>query len=250
MRSTFKTVFYVNGSKERNGIVPIMGRVTINGTIAQFSCKLSVTKAIWDAKGNRAKGRSKEANEVNFALDNIKAQIAKHYQRLSDREAFVTAEMVRNAYQGIGTEYETLLRAFDKENAAFAQRVGKDRAVTFWSMSYDQYFWYIFFMRMKGLIVILLLGTVFGRRIVTRVFLALFLFLTGIFITMSVIEQGLSGIAAVLLAMLPQWIFYLLAFTVYERGRERKVIFVCALLVVLGCLAEGYISPFFLKKVL
>ena len=34
MRSTFKTVFYVNGSKERNGIVPIMGRVTINGTIA------------------------------------------------------------------------------------------------------------------------------------------------------------------------------------------------------------------------
>ena len=46
MRSTFKTVFYVNGSKERNGIVPIMGRVTINGTIAQFSCKQSVTKAI------------------------------------------------------------------------------------------------------------------------------------------------------------------------------------------------------------
>ena len=65
---------------------------------------------------------------MNFALDNIKAQIAKHYQRLSDREAFVTAEMVRNAYQGIGTEYETLLRAFDKENAAFAKRVGKDRA--------------------------------------------------------------------------------------------------------------------------
>lgn len=128
MRCTFKTVFYVNGSKERNGIVPIMGRVTINGTIAQFSCKQSVTKAIWDAKGNRAIGKSKEAKEVNFALDNIKAQIAKHYQRLSDREAFVTAVMVRNAYQGIGTEYETLLRAFDKENAAFAKRVGKDRA--------------------------------------------------------------------------------------------------------------------------
>ena len=129
MRCTFKTVFYVNGSKERNGIVPIMGRVTINGTIAQFTCKQSVTKAIWDAKGNRSVGKSKEAKEVNFALDNIKAQIAKHYQRLSDREAFVTAEMVRNAYQGIGTEYETLLRAFDKENAAFAKRVGKDRAV-------------------------------------------------------------------------------------------------------------------------
>ena len=82
----------------------------------------------WDAKGNRAKGKSREAVAVNYALDNIKAQITKHYQRLSDREAFVTAEMVRNAYQGIGTEYETLLRAFDKENEAFAKRVGKDRS--------------------------------------------------------------------------------------------------------------------------
>ncbi|MEE0340919.1 MAG: site-specific integrase, partial [Bacteroidales bacterium] len=27
MRSTFKVLFYVNGSKEKNGIVPIMGRV-------------------------------------------------------------------------------------------------------------------------------------------------------------------------------------------------------------------------------
>ena len=87
-----------------------MGRVTINGTIAQFSCKQRISKDLWDAKGNRAKGKSREAVTVNYALDNIKAQITKHYQRLSDREAFVTAEMVRNAYQGIGTEYETLLR--------------------------------------------------------------------------------------------------------------------------------------------
>ena len=104
MRATFKTVFYVNASKEKNGVVPIMGRVTINGTIAQFSCKQTIPKSLWDAKGNRAKGKSKEAQAVNFALDNIKAQITKHYQRLSDREAYVTAEMVRNAYQGFGTE--------------------------------------------------------------------------------------------------------------------------------------------------
>ena len=34
---TFKVLFYVNASKEKNGIVPIMGRVTINGSVAQFS---------------------------------------------------------------------------------------------------------------------------------------------------------------------------------------------------------------------
>ena len=128
-RSTFKVLFYVNGSKEKNGIVPIMGRVTINGTVAQFSCKQSVPKTLWDIKGNRAKGKSREARDINLALDNIKAQIIKHYQRISDREAFVTAEMVRNAFQGIGSEYETLLKAFDRENEVFKKRVGKDRVM-------------------------------------------------------------------------------------------------------------------------
>lgn len=127
MRATFKILFFVNRSKEKNGIVPIMGRVTINGTQAQFSCKYSIAAEQWDTKANKVKGKSKEARDINFALDNIKAQIIKHYQRISDREAYVTAEMVRNAYQGIGTEYETLLRAFDKHNADFAKRVGKDR---------------------------------------------------------------------------------------------------------------------------
>jgi len=126
-RSTFKVLFYVNGSKEKNGIVPIMGRVTINGSVAQFSCKQTIPKTLWDAKGNRAKGKSIEARDINHALDNIKAQIIKHYQRISDREAYVTAEMVRNAYQGIGREYETLLGAFDKDNATFQKRVGTDR---------------------------------------------------------------------------------------------------------------------------
>ncbi len=126
-RSTFKVLFYINGSKEKNGIVPIMGRVTINGSVAQFSCKQTTPKTLWDVKGNRAKGKSAEAREINLALDNIKAQIIKHYQRISDREAYVTAEMVRNAYQGIGSEYETLLGAFDKDNITFQKRVGTDR---------------------------------------------------------------------------------------------------------------------------
>ena len=107
-----------------------MGRVTINGSVAQFSCKCSIPKELWDAKGNRAKGKSKEARDINLSLDNIKAQIIKHYQRLSDRKAFVTADMVRNAYQGIGTEYETLLGAFDKDNESFKKRIGIDRALS------------------------------------------------------------------------------------------------------------------------
>ena len=75
MRSTFKTVFYVNGSKEKNGIVPIMGRVTINGTIAQFSCKQHISKELWDAKGNRAKGKSREGHCPKFCVNGNRIQL-------------------------------------------------------------------------------------------------------------------------------------------------------------------------------
>ena len=46
-RSTFKVLFYVNGSKEKNGIVPIMGRVTINSSVVSrpFRKRFGMRKA-------------------------------------------------------------------------------------------------------------------------------------------------------------------------------------------------------------
>lgn len=76
MRATFKILFFVNRSKGKNGIVPIMGRVTINGSKAQFSCRHSVAVGMWDTKANRVKGKSKEARDINFALDNIKRSLS------------------------------------------------------------------------------------------------------------------------------------------------------------------------------
>ena len=106
-------LFIVNGgivldhSGERRGEQALYWNDTLYVPCSgEYSEGKTIAKTTWDAKGNRAKGKSKEAREINLALDNIKAQIIKHYQRISDREAYVTAEMVRNAYQGIGTEYE------------------------------------------------------------------------------------------------------------------------------------------------
>mgnify|MGYP000759596484 CR=1 FL=1 len=64
-RSTFKVLFYVLGSKEKNGIVPIMGRVTINGTVAQFSCKQSIPKTQGAAFRQHLKMEHKEDKRSN-----------------------------------------------------------------------------------------------------------------------------------------------------------------------------------------
>ena len=48
-----------------------MGRITINGTMSQFSCKLTVRSTLWDAKANKASGKSLEAQRLNEKLENI-----------------------------------------------------------------------------------------------------------------------------------------------------------------------------------
>ncbi len=41
MRSTFKVLFYVKkGSEKPNGNLPLMCRITVDGEIKQFSCKI------------------------------------------------------------------------------------------------------------------------------------------------------------------------------------------------------------------
>ena len=134
-RSTFKVLFYVKRQSEKHGQVPVMGRITINGTMSQFSCKLTVRSTLWDAKANKASGKSLEAQRLNEKLENIKTNIGKQYQRLCDRDSYVTAEKVRNAFLGMGDDCRLLLQTFDEYLAGFLKRVGKDRTYS----SYEDY---------------------------------------------------------------------------------------------------------------
>ena len=127
-RSTFKVLFYRKRQNEKNGKVPVMGRITVNGTIAQFSCKLNIRLALWDTEANKASGKSVEAQRINEKLENIKTNIGKQYQRICDRDSYVTAEKVRNAWLGMGGECKLLMQTFDEYLTAFEKRVGKDRA--------------------------------------------------------------------------------------------------------------------------
>ena len=48
------------------------------GRLMQFSCKRSIAKELWDAKGNRAKGKSLEARAWDY----------KQYQRKNSKFVF------------------------------------------------------------------------------------------------------------------------------------------------------------------
>lgn len=133
MRSTFKVLFYLKRDNQKKlKVVPVMGRITVNGTISQFSAKISVPVDLWDVTSNRIRGKSVEADRINRHLDNIRGQLNKHYQAISDRESYVTAEKVKNSYLGFDQKYQTLLEAFRKFTQDYKQRVGVDRNYETW----------------------------------------------------------------------------------------------------------------------
>ena len=114
MRSTFSVIFYLKKDKvKKDGTSPIMGRITVDGTQAQFSCKLSIEPNLWGVKGGRAVGKSVTARETNRMLDKLRAGITKHYQGIMERDNFVTAEKVRNAFLGLEYCRQTLIKAYD-----------------------------------------------------------------------------------------------------------------------------------------
>lgn len=103
MRSTFKVLFYLKrNAPKKNGLIPVMCRVTVNGKVSQFSCKLDVEEKSWNVELGRLSGRSLIAQEGNRMLDKIRVGINKAYQEICDRDNYATAEKVRNAFLGIG----------------------------------------------------------------------------------------------------------------------------------------------------
>ncbi|MDL2255590.1 site-specific integrase [Parabacteroides sp. OttesenSCG-928-K15] len=113
MRSTFKVLFYLKRNEaNKKGEVPVMCRITIDGTISQFSCKQTIDPQLWDVSAGRVSGRSDVAVAANRKLDAIRVGINKHYYDIFEREGYINAEKVKNAYLGLDQKRLTLLTIY------------------------------------------------------------------------------------------------------------------------------------------
>ena len=130
MRETFSILFYANRSKERNGLIPVLCRITVNGTIAQFSCKFSVPTKEWDPKAQKVDGRSDRSIKTNLMLQGIKSRIFALYQAMVLEGNVQSAAQIRDLYFGRSETQATLLDAMDKQIDIIASRVGIDRSLS------------------------------------------------------------------------------------------------------------------------
>lgn len=124
MKSTFSVIFYLKRQAvKKDGTVPVMGRITMDGTQTQFSSKLSVDPKLWDTKGGRVTGRSSVALETNRLLDKMRVSINRHYQEIMECDNFVTAVKATNAFLGLEHRCHTLMQVFRQHNEDYAKQV-------------------------------------------------------------------------------------------------------------------------------
>ena len=125
MKSTFKVLFYVKRNAIRkDGKMPIVARITVDGHVAQFNTKLEIQPDNWSVKMGRAIGQSSDSKKLNALLNEINASVHKNYHELRHRDNYVTAEKVKNEFLGISDNFETLLDIFQKHNEDTLKLVG------------------------------------------------------------------------------------------------------------------------------
>jgi Site-specific recombinase XerD len=127
--STFAVLFYINRNKaKRNGLTPLMGRISINGDMAQFSAKIDIDPSCWNAKTYRLTGKSNHAAEANQHIENLTNKIRIYYKEILDEQGYITAELVKNAINGIGIKKKNLLELFDELNKDCEKQEGVTKA--------------------------------------------------------------------------------------------------------------------------
>lgn len=123
-----KVTFYLKKNEKRaDGTVPVLRRIRIGKSMVQFSTKVYVIPCLWDVKSGRAVGKSKPATASNKELDRISLDIHSAYKDLLAKMENVSAVDVKNAFQGISSEQETLVSYYGKFNENFFKKVGVNR---------------------------------------------------------------------------------------------------------------------------
>lgn len=131
MRNSFKILFYTKRkAKLKNGQMPIMCKISVNGKSCTFSTSLSVEEKMWDRRRKRLTGRSEAARSTNALLDRIYYAVYDAYMRLLHMPEEVTPQAVRMLYSGVRQPSAGIVEFFKRHNEEFARMVGLNRSMS------------------------------------------------------------------------------------------------------------------------
>ena len=124
MRSTFKTLFYINRQKTKaDGNTTILCRITIDGKSTTITTGEECNPSEWNAKQGLTTNR-----KTKQRINEFRELIEKTYRDILTRDGVVSVELIKNRLQGIATTPTTLLTISKAELQSVKECVGKSRA--------------------------------------------------------------------------------------------------------------------------
>lgn len=136
-KGKMKVLLYLKKSSlDKSGHAPIMGRITYNRTMAQFSSKLSCNPKLWNVRESRLNGKSREAVAANAKLEQLLLSVQRAYQTLCERGIEFAAKDIKEQFQGSMQNRTTFLQRYDQMVEDEKQLVGVEITERWHSMYY------------------------------------------------------------------------------------------------------------------
>ena len=134
MRSTFKTLFYINRKKiKSDGNTTILCRITIDGKSAAITTGEECNPSEWNSKQGLTTDR-----KSNQRLHEFRELVEKAYRDILVRDGVVSAELIKNRLQGIADNPTTLLGMSRAELQSVRESVGRLSAEsTYYNLSHS-----------------------------------------------------------------------------------------------------------------
>ncbi len=134
MRSTFKTLFYINRQRTKaDGNTAILCRITIDGKNTAVTTGEECYPSEWNTKQGLTTNR-----KTNQRINEFRELVEKTYRDILTRDGVVSVELIKNRLQGIATNPTTLLAMSKAELRSVKESVGKSKAEgTYLNLSYS-----------------------------------------------------------------------------------------------------------------
>lgn len=134
-RRTFKVTYFLRKARTgKNGLAPILARITTNRLVQDMYIQCRADPDRWDQGKGRATGKDRYSLEVNNSLDDFRARVVA-----------VRNELIRNGQEGNAIEIKERLthpaktRMFLEEFAAYCDKRQKEVGVTITQASADKF---------------------------------------------------------------------------------------------------------------
>uniref|UniRef100_UPI002930AD98 phage integrase SAM-like domain and Arm DNA-binding domain-containing protein n=1 Tax=Pedobacter gandavensis TaxID=2679963 RepID=UPI002930AD98 len=127
MKTNFSLLFYMKKPKNyQNGVAPIYLRITVNGNRAEVTTGRSCEPSQWNTISGRSNGKKEEVKSFNAYLDDLQNKVFEAHRQLTEKDDPITAERLRDQFQGKIEKQCTLIGVFKDHNYKMETLVGSE----------------------------------------------------------------------------------------------------------------------------